>query len=189
MVLSTFLNFGQLHAQSQYLNEIDLAVGGTGQFTRMVPAQNSATDESTTEAAGALLSVREHPRVWAGLEENYQYSHFYDIYSSQTSTSTQLPVKMQEISAAYLIESQGRGFEPFIAIGGGALAFSSNGPYYLRPAGLLEAGIDLPNVNPHFGLRFEGRGLFYQGQLKANSNEKGPWLATVEPSLNFYVRF
>ena len=180
---------GRSHAQAPYLNQIDIAVGGTGQFTRTVPYQDKSMVDSTTEAAGALLSVREHSHVWAGLEENYQYSHFYNTYSSPGTATLQSPVKMHELSAAYLIGSHSRAFAPFIALGGGALFFSKNASYQISPTGLVEVGVDLPTANPHFGLRIQGRGLFYQGQQIAPSTQKGPWLVTAEPSLNFYLRF
>ena len=185
----------RLHAQSFQGGNADISVGGTGQFTSALPySQASAGQSSSSRAAGALLEVQEHPLTWAGLELSYRYSRFTESYQGTISNANALKVPLtgQEGTAAYLIHSHLRGFQPFVAVGGGALYLQQNGEVngQLRTAALLAAGLDLPTLNPHIGLRLQGRSLYYRAPtIGSNQLHSSSFEVSVEPAASIYLRF
>ncbi|HXB61977.1 MAG TPA: hypothetical protein VNU94_03890, partial [Acidobacteriaceae bacterium] len=97
-----------------------------------------------------------------------------------------------EVTGAFLFESHLRGIRPFLALGGGSIDFI---PAFAglhnqwRATGLAEAGFDLP-AGRHFGVRVQGRGLFYRAPNFNNSAlQTRTWVATVEPTVGLYARW
>jgi hypothetical protein len=179
-------------AQIYELHQTDVAVGGTGQLTTAVTDGNG-NHQTTTDSTGFLLSVREHPVAWAGVEVNYGFNHFSERFVTQGNTaSANVPVSVHEATAAYLFHPHFRHLQPFVNVGGGALAFepTQNVSSQWRGTGLTEVGFDVPTSNPHFGFRVQGRALIYRGPNFNDpvvSSEK--WVITTEPSLSAYIRF
>ena len=180
-------------AQGQFykLHQLDLSVGGTGQFTTAVTNGNG-NHAATLDSPGFLLSMREHPVAWAGIELNYGYNRFSERFTPLGgSTFTDVKTNVHEATAAYMFHPHFRHLQPFVNVGGGALGFDPpSWATQWRGAGLTEVGLDVPTSNPHFGFRVQGRGLIYRGPNfynKAFGTSK--WVVTSEPSVSAFVRF
>lgn len=195
IAISLALSFTVLPVSAQFykLHNADVAVGGTGQFTTSITSQVFLNHQSTTQSAGFLLSMRDHPVSFAGVELNYQYSSFSErFYGTNSFQLAKVPIAFHEATAAYLVHPHFRHLQPFVGLGGGATFFvPSNGiPYQLRGTGLAEFGMDLPTSNPHLGFRLQGRALFYRAPNFRNAAlASSRWVATEEPSASVYLRF
>ncbi len=186
----------QANAQFYKLHNVDLSGGAIGQFTPTLTSNSSITN-TATESFGGIFSVREHPFSFAGVEVNYAYTELSERYSapntgavgSQYTARTQ--TDMHEATAAYLFHANIHHFQPYIAVGGGALDFVPKlGQNQWRGAGLVQVGFDIPTSNPHMGFRVMGRSLIYRAPnyFQPNLGSKS-WVATVEPSLGVFYRF
>ncbi len=185
-----------LSAKGQFykLHQADVAVGGTGQFTTSLTDQsNLLPHESTTNSAGFLLTLRDHPASFAGVEFNYGYSKFSERFTAFTGARiASLPASVHEASGAYLFHRNYKKFQPFIGVGGGSLFFNplQGRLSQTRGAGLFEIGADVPTSNPHLGFRVQARSLNYRAP---NYNQPGlsssRWVSTNEPSASVYLSF
>lgn len=184
----------QYHQHRQH-DQADFAVGATRQLTQSLTS-NGPASVWTTDSTGILASFRAHPMDSTGVELNYQYTQLNEQYSSPVGggvyVSTSVPTKFQEVSGAFLFESHMRGVRPFLALGGGSIDFSPTLAGYhnqWRGTGLAEFGFDLP-AGRHFGVRVQGRGLFYRAPNFNNSAlQSRTWVATVEPAASLYARW
>jgi hypothetical protein len=185
-----------MQAQFYKLHNADVAVGGTGNFTTTLTS-NSSNQQYTTDSAGFLGSLRDHPVSWAGVEVNYGYTHLTEQYAYNNSGSAVLQnivSGVHEGTAAYMFHPHFFHIQPFVNVGGGALYFNGSTlgtqESQWRGVGLLETGFDLPTRNQHFGFRVQGRTLVYRapdyGAIKLSSRS---WVATTQPSVSAYVRF
>ena len=188
------LALAAVSAQAQFykLHNADFGGGAIGQFTTPLTSNYTPNNvvERTHDTVGALFTVRDHPFAFAGLEFNYAFNDFNATYQASTYVA---PTKIvsHEATAAYLIHPHFRKLQPFIGIGGGYTDFvPTSGQNQWRGTGLLEAGLDIPTSNPHFGFRIQGRELvyrapnFYQPQLATKQ-----WVSTEEPSVGVYLRY
>lgn len=211
-----------LQGQFMQTHQVDISVGATGEFSTILtanPATVSATApfspvgtyavtvsnvrQDTTTSAGLLASLQFHPFAWAGVEMNYgftQYSEVFTFNYPNTSTPTatqrvQVPTDNHEFTAAYLLHPHRIPLQPFFGIGGGAIDFDPGpyappAPYQWRAAGLLEAGFDVPLKSKHVGIRVEGRSLYYRSpNFSQASIGTHSWRVTAEPALSLYYRF
>lgn len=178
------------HAQVYKLHNADVAVGATGQFTRTITS-DSPNVQQTTDSPGFLLSFRDHPVAWAGVELNYGFTRYSQRYSYGAGLSTSNPASVHEATAAYLFHPHFKHLQPFVGVGGGALGFRPGvGSDQWRGAGLVETGLDIPTRNRHLGFRVQGRTLFYRAPNFGNSQiSSRSWVASVEPSASVYIRF
>jgi hypothetical protein len=174
----------------------DFAVGVTGQYTQPMTSDGPAS-VWTTDSTGLLLSLRVLPVAGAGVELNYQYTKFSEVYNSPVGggvfVSTTVPTSFREVTGAFLFHSHNVwGAQPFLSLGGGGIDFVPrvNGAHnQWRGAGLAELGFDLP-VTKFCGVRLQGRSLFYRAPNFNNSAlQSRTWVATVDPSASFYVRW
>ena len=199
--LPLILTLAAASAQAQFykLHNADVAVGATGNFDTPLHTDGysaSGTNQQfTTESVGFIGSLREHPFAWAGVEFNYGYSRYAQrfAYYEPSSTDTfnvSIVNGVHEATAAYMFHPHFRRLQPFINVGGGALDFNpEQGSNQWRGAGLLEAGLDLP-VNRHFGLRLQGRSLYYRApNFYTPLISTRSWVVTEQPSLSSYIRF
>ena len=194
-VFLTALTMACSSAGAQYypLHNTDLSVGGTEQFTTPLTIPVSELSQSVTRSPALLASFKEHPSLWLGFEVNYQYSKLYEVpQPANFGSTTQTAMSLQECTAAYLLHPRSGSLQPFVAIGGGELYFkspaSSNGQF--RPTALLDFGVDIPFSNPHFGVSLHGHTLYYRAPDAADPSSKTMnWVATTEPSADFYIRF
>lgn len=188
--------FASTCASGQFykIHNADVAVGGTGQFTTSITDQETVPHQGTTDSAGFLLSFRDHPVAWAGIEFNYGYSSFSERFIGLNSLPlASVALSAHEATAAYLFHPHFRKLQPFVGVGGGALYFH---PYPVafnpqwRGTGLFEIGADIPTSNPHLGFRVQARSLLYRAPNFNNSSiATSRWVATNEPSASVYVRF
>ena len=186
--------FTAISASAQFykLHEADVAVGGTGQFTTAVTNGNG-NHETTTDSTGFLLSLRDHPVAWAGVEVNYGFNRFTEQFATVGNTAlATAPVDVHEATAAYMFHPHFLHLQPFVNVGGGALDFlpTQSGSNQWRGAGLTEVGFDVPTSNKHFGFRVQGRALIYRApnfDTPVVATQK--WVITTEPSLSAYIRF
>ena len=181
-------------AQAYKIHNADVAVGGTGQFTPSITDQTNTPHQATTDSAGFLLSFRDHPVSWAGIELNYGYSSFSERFTSLASVSLEsVPLSFHEAIAAYVLHSHRHGIQPFATVGGGALYFNPSPVHVytqLRGTGLVDVGADMLTSNPHFGFRIQGRSLYYRAPNFNNASiATSRWVATVEPSASVFMRF
>ena len=179
------------HGQFYKIHNADVGVSAISPFTKSLTDGTSSV-QGTTDTTGFLFTLREHPFAWAGVEFNYGYSKYSQVYTAPNATA-RLSTYNHEATGAYLFHPHFRKLQPFVGVGGGAIDFYPAGGAVAnqwRGAGLLEAGLDLPTKNPHLGFKVQGRSLFYRSPNFYNSIlSSRTWVATVEPSAGVYFRF
>ncbi|WP_263383674.1 hypothetical protein [Granulicella arctica] len=181
------------HAQIYKLHNADVGIAATGQFTTPLTS-NGIVNQNTTMSPGLVFTLRDHPVAWAGVELNYGFTRYSQRYTYTNGGATGTigdSNSVHEATAAYLFHPHFRHLQPFVGIGGGALDFMpTQGQNQWRGAGLLEAGLDIPTRNPHFGFRVQGRSLYYRApnfDIKGGSSQS--WVVTTQPSGGAYIRF
>lgn len=157
----------------------------------------SGQRQGATSKPGVLAQFAFHPKPWAGIEINYQFAQFDEVYqfnySSQPSAvqSARVPVAFHETTAAYQFHPKHIKFQPYVNVGGGYIDFL---PYLAneqwRGTGLVEAGFDIPTKFPHIAIRVQGRALIYRAPNFYNSAlSTRTWRVTEEPTAGFVYRF
>ncbi len=175
---------------------VDFAAGATGQYTQPMTSHGPAS-VWTTDSTGLLLSLRALPRFGSGVELNYQYTKFSEVYNTPIGggvyVRTSIPTSFREVTGAFLFHSHNLwGAQPFLSLGGGAIDFVPRaGGYHnqWRGAGLAEFGFDVP-FSRYVGVRLQGRRLFYRApNFNNGAVESHSWVATVDPSASVYLRW
>ena len=203
------------HAQFYKLHGVTVLVGATGPFDTQLSSNPSSgsyqvsgsnggvlnetvsnQQQFTTNSVGLVTSLQFHPRPWAGIEVNYGYRTYSEIYQFNYSSTTipqtsRVRTSSHEATGAYEFHPRHIPFQPFVNVGGGAIDFVPKyGQNQWRGAGLLEAGFDIPTHNPHFGFRVEGRSLFYRApNFNTPAVSTSSWRATDEASVGTFYRF
>jgi hypothetical protein len=189
------------HAQFYKLHDADVGVSATGQFTTDITSQTISSTgavlphQATTTSPGVVVTLRDHPFAWAGVEFNYQFTRFSERYTAyprnQGPQNFNIPVSIHEATGAYLFHPHFRHLQPYVGVGGGAIDFRpSAGPNQWRGAGLFEVGLDIPTSNPHFGFRVGARSLIYRAPNFNNSLiSSSRWVATDEPQAGTWIRW
>ncbi|HEY0307161.1 MAG TPA: hypothetical protein VGB94_03315 [Acidobacteriaceae bacterium] len=186
-------------AQAQFykLHNADLGVGATGQFTTPLKSGGPAKT-GTTDSTGFLLTLRDHPVSWAGVELNYQYTKLseryrYPVAGSPIIANASIQTGFHEATAAYLFHPHMPWVQPFVALGGGAIDFNpvDRSGNQWRGTGLVEVGMDLTSKkNPHIGFRVQGRTLIYRApNFQTARLQSRTWVATSQPSVGVYYRW
>ncbi len=194
LCVAAMVSTGAAHGQFYKVHNLDLGASATSPFTKTLQTDIPYTTQQTTNTVGFLFSLKAHPLPWAGLEFNYGYNKYSQVYANSNS---QLVANVKsynhELTAAYLFHPHFRKLQPFVGVGGGYIDFQpqmNSGPNQWRGAGLLEAGLDIPTHNPHFGFRAEGRSLYYRApNFTTPIISSESWVVTVEPAGGVYVRF
>ena len=180
------------HAQFYKVHNGDLGVNAEGVLGSEVLTSDTANTLRTTDTTGFLFSFKEHPVSWAGIEFNYGYSKYSNRFSDGFGNpSANINATRHEATAAYLFHPHVKHLQPFVGVGGGYLGFvPMSGASQWRGTGLLEAGLDIPTQNPHFGFRVQGRALLYREPNFYNSAiSTETWVARPEPTAGVYYRF
>jgi hypothetical protein len=181
-------------AQSKF-HGADIGVAATGQFTTSITSQDFATNGSalphqwTTESPGVLITVRDRPVPWAGMELNYQYTKFDENFF--TSGPISIPTNVHELSAAYLFHMHMHKLAPYIGVGGGGLDFvpASGITSQWRGTGLVDLGLDVP-THSKWGYRIGARDLLYRAPNFYNAGlASSRWVSTEEPYGGVYIKF
>ena len=207
-------------AQAQFykLKGASVSVGATSPFTTVLqtnPTNASYTATSTgggllnetasgqqqftTLSTGFLSSLQFHPVAWAGIEMNYGFNHYSEVFSYNASSATAAQTQRvntyaHEATAAYVFHPKHIKFQPFLNIGGGAISFLPAAPNasdnQWRWTGLLETGFDIPTGYSHLAFRVSGRALIYRAPNFYNSAiSTRTWRSTEEPTASVVFRF
>jgi len=185
-----------VYHQNKQHDQADFAIGATRQLTHPLTT-NGPASVGTTDSTGILASFRAHPISGVAVELNYQYTQLTEQYRSPVGggvfVNTSVLSNFHEATGAFLFESHMRGIRPFLSLGGGAIDFIPSGVAgahnQWRGTGLAEFGFDLP-AGRHFGVRAQGRGLFYRAPNFNNAAlQSRTWVATVEPAASLYLRW
>lgn len=178
-------------AEGQFLpttRNLDVSLGATTHYATTGPLPTSTMFETHPDTPALLIGLRYHPFTWVGVQIGY--NSLLGAGTSEASSSG-LP-RAREGFAAFLVHSHFRSLQPFVSVGGAALA---SGPLAgtsteFRPAVMIAAGVDVPSPNPHFGMSVEAHGLWCN-PLKASSptTSTSTWSMAFEPSASAYVRF
>lgn len=188
------LSASALNAQIYKLHNADVAFQAEGQFTTPLTSQGPA-DVTTNNSVGALVTLRDHPVAWAGVEINAGYTDYQSQYHT-TAGTTDIKTEQVELTGGYLFHIHTPFVQPFVAIGGGALDLipntSSSGQW--RGAGMYDVGMDFDGHHhgpgAHLGLRIEEHGLIYRAanfdvpQLQART-----WVNQSSPTVGVYVKW
>ena len=183
-------------AQLYKAHNAELALGGSGQFTTSITSQELGPHQAQTNSAGFLLSYRDLAFRHGSVEVNYQYSSFSERFNSQVPPflTTSIPLGFHEGTAAYIVSLRRLRYTPFVGVGGGVAYFNPSSPTrshtQMRPAGLVEIGLDIPTSNRHLGFRLESRILAYRAPNFNNPDlASHRWVAQSEPSASVYYHF
>jgi hypothetical protein len=180
------------NAQFYKLHDADISGGAIGQFTTILPAGNASNVTlNNKNSLGGMISIRDYPAPWAGLEFNYAYTEYGSTIAGP-NYSQNVHTDAHEATAAYLFHPKFMKLKPFLAVGGGYIDFvpSYAGQNQWRGTGLVELGFDINTPNPHLGFKVQGRELiyrspdFYQTDLASRQ-----WVATSEPMVGVWYRF
>jgi hypothetical protein len=190
------------HGQFYKLHGADVGVAATGQFTTSITSQRTGSTgqllphQATTTSPGALVTLREHPVSWAGIELNYQYIKMSERYFSAYNNAAlaYVPTDVHEATAAYLFHVKMHKLQPYLAVGGGALDFrpangvSNRSPQW-RATGLVDVGLDM-QTHSRLGFRIGARDLIYRApNFNSAALASSRWVSTEEPYGGVYVKF
>ncbi len=192
-----------------------VSVGATGQFTKVLTVNPTPAtypflvrgqsiqfinqNQDTTGSAGFITKFQFQPTKFAGLELNYGYSKYSELFSynttgNTTNATTRANVRVKtywhEATGAILIHPKHIPFQPYVGIGGGAIDFDTRDNQW-RGAGLLETGFDIPIMkNGKSGFRIGGRSLYYRApNFNSTLFSTRSWRVTAEPEISSYYRF
>jgi hypothetical protein len=181
-------------AFSQTLKNFDGALSVFGQFSGTT--NGNGIEDKPTYSTGVLATARQSFHFWLGYEVNYSYTRFAERYIAPTY-GVQVQNAVNEVSVAYLVQGPSfLGFQPFGAVGTGALIFlptTVGGQRYsqqTRVPILYEFGVNYPILTSHLGLRLQYRGLNYQTpNFNAENLTTNTRRNTSEPSVGAFFRF
>ena len=171
------------------LNSMEIGGGVIGERTSVLPTNNASVPQTTTNALGGVISVKDRPFSWAGFELNYGLSEFSEKFSA--TPSFRVKTAMHEGTGAVIFHPRLFQLRPFVAIGGGYLVFApTQGRSQWRATGLGEIGLDIPTPDPHVGFRVQGRVLVYSAPNFYNTGlGTANWVATTEPMVGAWYRW
>jgi hypothetical protein len=194
------------NSSKYHINDLDVGVAATGQYTNSITSQNYGSagqtlpHQATTDSPGVLVTVRDQPFSWAGIEFNYQYTKFSERYfvraantpiNAGANTPVFVPTSVHEATAAYLYHAKMKRVKPYAGIGGGTLYFTpaTARPNQWRATGLAEVGLDI-QTSSRLGFRFGGRGLFYRApNFTDTALASSRWVSSTEPYAGVYIKF
>jgi opacity protein-like surface antigen len=182
---------------AQELPPNEVSVQGTGFFTK--DSNNNGVTQHTTDSGGLLVSYRNRFSSLFGADLSYGYTR--NTQQSLTAAGAfNVQSNIHQATAALVAHTPGRvlGFRPFALAGVGALTFSPTSNIggivpgsdtQAKATFVYGGGADF-DINDHFALRLEYRGLVYQrpdfGVPPLNSDAI---THTAQPSAGIVVRF
>ena len=184
-------------SRAQELPRNEVSVQGTGFFTK--DSDNNGVTQHTTDSGGFLVSYRNRFSRLFGADLSYGYTR--STQQNLTSVGAfNVQSNIHQATAALVAHAPGRvlGFRPFALAGAGALTFSPTNNFggialgadtQAKAAFVYGGGGDY-DINDHFALRLEYRGLVYKrpdfGFGLFNSDAI---THTAQPSAGFVIRF
>jgi len=174
------------------LANTDVAVEGLYQTTST--ASGNGISVKATHSTGGAAFLRHSYHWWLGYEAGYVYSRYTNYYTGQTFG---VQNNMHEFAGSYYVHGpRALGIQPFATAGASAVLFSpslnggQNAAWQMRPGINFGAGVNLPLLTSHFGLRVQYRGVYYKtpdfGQARYST---GAFRETSEPMAGLYFRF
>jgi hypothetical protein len=174
------------------LSNSDVSVDGFFQFSST--ASGNGITDTPSKSAGGAASFRHSYHWWLGYEAGYEYTRFGETYTGQAFGYQH---NTHEFSGSYYAHgSTTLGIQPFVTVGASAVIFSpslnggQNAAYQARPGVNFGAGVNVPLLTGHFGVRLQYRGVFYKapdfGQAALTTNS---YRETSEPMAGVYLRF
>lgn len=199
--LALILGCATSQAQFYKLHNADVAFSAQGQFTTPVTNNGSAT-LTQNNSLGALITLRDHPVPWAGIEINagmtdFREQYHYTVVQGLNSTPTTYQTKTYEteLTAGYLFHLHTPVAQPFVAIGGGAVDFlpDPRGMNQWRGTGLVDFGFDLTGkrwTGQHFGVRLQEHTLIYRAPTYNTAQfQVRSWVVQNSPSVGVFARW
>lgn len=177
-------------AQNPLKND-DIAVSGLYEMTQTVSGDGITVDPS--KSSGAQAAFRHTFHYWMGYEGAYTYSRYTDHYSGQPFG---IQHNQHEFSASYLVHGPTILVQPFALAGISAVVFSpslnggQNVTWQARPGINFAAGVNIPLLTSHIGVRVQYRGVYYKTPdynrtvLKTDASR-----LTSEPMAGLYLKF
>jgi opacity protein-like surface antigen len=184
-------------SKAQELPPNEVSVQGTGFFTK--DSDNNGIIQHTTDSGGLLVSYRNRFSRLFGADLSYGYTRNTQLDLTSVGAS-RVQSNVHQATAALLAHTPGRvfGLRPFALAGVGALTFSPINNFggiaigadtQAKPTFVYGGGADY-DINDHFALRLEYRGLVYKrpdfGLTPLNSDAT---THTAQPSAGFVFRF
>ena len=180
------------------VHDLDVGVAGTGQFTTSFSNDVNVTAAgplhvSTTNSAGALVTVRDEPLRFLDLEVNYQFTRFSERFTNVPGPSTTVfvPTSVHEFTGAYVLSLKRHAIKPYIALGGGYLLFEPSAQFHhqYHTTGLADIGFDVP-THTRIGFRFGARALLYQAPgFDTAALTSARYVITTQPYLGAHYTF
>jgi opacity protein-like surface antigen len=182
---------------AQELPPNEVSVQGTGFFTK--DSDNNGVTQHTTDSGGLLVSYRNRFSRLFGADLSYGYTRDTQLNFTSAGAS-RVQSNLHQATAALVAHTPGRvfGFRPFALAGVGALTFSPINNFggiataadtQAKAAFVYGGGGDY-DINDHFALRLEYRGLVYKrpdfGLTTLNSDAT---THTAQPSAGVVFRF
>lgn len=206
---------------ARFLAHFDLGVAGTAFFTKDVSGTVNQSvlgppygvTQSTSTAAGVLVSLRGEKSPYKGIELNYGYARTTEGYACNGATAARCnlsattgvstgPFQAQATAAEYTVGYLARpphkifGFQPYVSVGAGVLSFkpTKNGGQGLqtqaRAAYYYNVGGENLILGDTLGIRVGIRQLFYLapdfGQNYLTIKQR---TFTTEPQIGLYLHF
>jgi hypothetical protein len=186
------------------LARIDLGISGVGSFNSKTSGTVTVNTQPTTvtlspgNTLGALVTLRYTRSPFVGLEFNYGYSRYTQTF---TPFGAQPIGGVQQNATEYTLGYVAHprdifGVHPFVAGGGGAIAFrpTPGGGLGLQPqvrgAYYYALGAETTVLSPHFGVRVQFRQVFFTApDFFANYLATGKRTSTLEPGVGFFLKF
>jgi len=183
-------------SKAQELPPNEVSVQGTGFFTK---DSNNGVTQHTTDSGGFLVSYRNRFSRLFGADLSYGYTRSTQQNLTQVGAFG-VQSNIHQATAALVAHAPGRvlGFRPFALAGAGALTFSPTSNFQgivpvadtqAKAAFVYGGGADY-DINDHFALRLEYRGLVYKrpdfgfGLFNSDATTH-----TAQPSAGFVIRF
>ncbi|MBO0862918.1 MAG: porin family protein [Chloracidobacterium sp.] len=179
-------------AQAQELPPNEVSVQGIGFFTK--DSNNNGVVQHTTDSGGFLVSYRNRFSRLFGADLSYGYTRNTQLNFTSVG-GARVQADVHQTTAALVAHVPGRifGLRPFALAGAGALTFNPTNNFgadtQAKAAFVYGGGADY-DINDHFALRLEYRGLLYKrpdfGLTALNSDAL---THTAQPSAGFLFRF
>jgi hypothetical protein len=193
-------------ALDKQLSRIDFGVLGVGVinkssngFATVNGRPNTAVNLNPSNTAGAVLSLRYTAKPLFGLEFNYGYARYNDLFTpfgSQPSGGVQQ--NASEYTFGYVVHSKKQyfGWTPFASGGAGTTVFRPTPggglalPEQARATYYFSVGAETTVLSPHFGIRAQYRQVFFKApDFLTNYLTIQQHTTSYEPGFGFFLRF
>ena len=193
-------------ALDKQLSRIDFGVLGVGVinkssngFATVNGHPNTAVNLNPSNTAGAVLSLRYTAKPLFGLEFNYGYARYNDLFTpfgSQPNGGVQQ--NASEYTFGYVVHSKKQyfGWTPFASGGAGTTVFRPTPggglalPEQARATYYFSVGAETTVLSPHFGIRAQYRQVFFKApDFLTNYLTIQQHTTSYEPGFGFFFRF